>query len=281
MLAFVRVCSRLLALSPLRFRLCVCLRLSAFVCVCLRLLAFAYPPLFVAPPPCMTLINGVSHKGYVAKWDIAQMCLCETKCQGWGIAPFGGVLTSLTKHRAKRGIAALVSQYRAIWGHTTFYWVLPEHYCKKDPCNFNTEMFVSKKPCPSLGQLLANRILYALVVGEKQHEIAGARFCTQSCSKVDQLLGKSSPTPHPMGSCRGLPCSSPLATHNFSGCRKRGVEFKGGSLFGGFDGFGGSGEYLTLFFAFEAQFVPLGLSLSLRAARLGLRARWPILGSST
>ena len=30
----------------------------------------------------------------------------------------------------------------------------------------------------------------------------------------------------------------------FAGCRKRGVEFKGGSLhgFGGFDGFGGSGE---------------------------------------
>ena len=36
-----------------------------------------------------------------------------------------------------------------------------------------------------------------------------------------------------------------------SGCRKRGVEFKGGSLhdgFGGFDGFGGSGEHLTFLF---------------------------------
>ena len=34
-----------------------------------------------------------------------------------------------------------------------------------------------------------------------------------------------------------------------SGSRERGVEFKGGSLhdgFGGFDGFGGSGEHLTL-----------------------------------
>ena len=34
-----------------------------------------------------------------------------------------------------------------------------------------------------------------------------------------------------------------------TGCRKRGVEFKGGSLhdgFGGFDGFGGSGEHLAL-----------------------------------
>ena len=27
---------------------------------------------------------------YVAKWDIAQMCLCETKHQGGGIAPFWG-----------------------------------------------------------------------------------------------------------------------------------------------------------------------------------------------
>ena len=66
--------------------------------------------------------------------------------------------------------------------------------------------------CPALGQLLASRILYALLVGEKQYEIARARFCTQSCSKVGQLLVNSSPTPHPIGTCRGLPCSSPLAT---------------------------------------------------------------------
>ena len=46
----------------------------------------------------------------------------------------------------------------------------------------------------------------------KTARIAQARFCTQSCSKVGQLLVNSSPTPHPMGSCRGLPCSSPLAT---------------------------------------------------------------------
>ena len=66
--------------------------------------------------------------------------------------------------------------------------------------------------CPTLGQLPASRILYALWVGEKQYEIAKARFCTQGCSKVSQLLVNSSPTPRPMGSCRGLPCSSPLAT---------------------------------------------------------------------
>ena len=71
--------------------------------------------------------------------------------------------------------------------------------------------------CPTLGQLLASRILYALLVGEKQYKIAKARFCTQSCSKVGQLLVNSSPTPHLMGSCRGLPCSSPLATPEVGG----------------------------------------------------------------
>ena len=54
---------------------------------------------------------------YVAKWGIAQMCLCETKSQ-WGVSHhFGGVPTSLKKYRAIWGIAAIVSQYRAIWGH--------------------------------------------------------------------------------------------------------------------------------------------------------------------
>ena len=52
-------------------------------------------------------------------------------------------------------------------------------------------------------------------------------------------------------------CRQKLALHSFSMCpsgessgsRKRGVEFKGGSLhdgFGGFEGFGGSGEHVTL-----------------------------------
>ena len=67
-------------------------------------------------------------------------------------------------------------------------------------------------PCRTLGQLLASRILYALLVGEKQHEIARETFCTKSCSEVGQLLANSSPTPHRMGSCRALPCGSPLAT---------------------------------------------------------------------
>ena len=93
-------------------------------------------------------------------------------------------------------------------------WLLPEDYCKKGPCNFNMEMFVSKvgNPYPTLGQHLASRILYALLVAERQHEIATARFCTQSCSQVGQLLVNSSPTPHPTRSCKGLPCNSPLAT---------------------------------------------------------------------
>ena len=58
---------------------------------------------------------------------------------------------------------------------------------------------------------LANPCPIALLVAEKQHEIPRARLCTQSCSKVSQLLVNSSPTPHPMGSCRGLRCSCPLA----------------------------------------------------------------------
>ena len=53
---------------------------------------------------------------YVAKWGIAQMCLCETKYQGGVSHHFGGVPTSLKKYRAIRDIAAIVSQYRAIWG---------------------------------------------------------------------------------------------------------------------------------------------------------------------
>ena len=34
---------------------------------------------------------------YVAKWGIAQMCLCETKYQGGVTHHFGGVQTSLKK----------------------------------------------------------------------------------------------------------------------------------------------------------------------------------------
>ena len=71
--------------------------------------------------------------------------------------------------------------------------------CKKGPCDFNTEMCVSKvgNPCPTVGQLLPAGFVRAL---------------GRSCSKVGQLLVNSSPTPHPMGSCRGLPSSSTLAT---------------------------------------------------------------------
>ena len=37
---------------------------------------------------------------YVAKWGIAQMCLCEAKCQGGVSHHFGGVPTSPKKYRA-------------------------------------------------------------------------------------------------------------------------------------------------------------------------------------
>ena len=39
-------------------------------------------------------------------------------------------------------------------------------------------------PCPTLGQLLANRILYALLVREKQHEIAGQDFVHRVAQKL-------------------------------------------------------------------------------------------------
>ena len=54
---------------------------------------------------------------YVAKWGIAQMCLCESEYQGGVSHHSGEALTSLKKYRAILGIAAIVSQYRAIWGH--------------------------------------------------------------------------------------------------------------------------------------------------------------------
>ena len=54
---------------------------------------------------------------YVAKWGIAQMCLCETKYQGRASRHFGDLLVSLKKYRAIWGIAAILSHYRAIWGH--------------------------------------------------------------------------------------------------------------------------------------------------------------------
>ena len=63
---------------------------------------------------------GVSHNYRAilsAKWDIAEMCLCEAKCQGGVSHDFGGPLTSFKKYRAIWGIEAIVSQYRAIWGH--------------------------------------------------------------------------------------------------------------------------------------------------------------------
>ena len=60
---------------------------------------------------------------YVAKWGIAQIRLCETKYQEGVSHHLGGVLTSLRKYRAIWGIAAIVSQYRAIWDH-----ILPLFY---------------------------------------------------------------------------------------------------------------------------------------------------------
>ena len=46
----------------------------------------------------------------VAKFSFAQMCLCETKCQGSLSHHLGELLTSLKKYRATWGIAAIVLQ---------------------------------------------------------------------------------------------------------------------------------------------------------------------------
>ena len=75
----------------------------------------------------------------------------------------------------------------------------PEDYCEKDPCS--TRKCSCQKlanPCPTLGQLLASRVLYALLVEEKQHESARARFCTQSCSKLVNSLSTPRHLPIPV-----------------------------------------------------------------------------------
>ena len=53
----------------------------------------------------------------VAKWGIALICLCKKRHQRGVSHPVGGLLGWLRKYRAIGGIAAIVSQYRAIWGH--------------------------------------------------------------------------------------------------------------------------------------------------------------------
>ena len=62
--------------------------------------------------------------GGIAQWsrdmlqmgDIAQMCLAESKCQGWGIAPFWGAASLPEKNRAIWGIATIVVAIIVIWG---------------------------------------------------------------------------------------------------------------------------------------------------------------------
>ena len=54
------------------------------------------------------------------------------------------------------------SFFVGVWpSDSNLVWVLPEDLCNENPCNFNTEMFVSKvgNPYPTLGQLPASRIL--------------------------------------------------------------------------------------------------------------------------
>ena len=74
-----------------------------------------------------------------------------------------------------------VSSLRPVIGKTQGFslpWALPADLCNKDPCNFNTEIFVSKvgNPCPTLDQLPASRILYTLLVGENITKSPGQDF---------------------------------------------------------------------------------------------------------
>ena len=54
------------------------------------------------------------------KMGIGQLCLCEPQCDKGASHHFGEPLTSRKKHRVIWGIAAIVSQYRAIWGRQVF-----------------------------------------------------------------------------------------------------------------------------------------------------------------
>ena len=68
-------------------------------------------------------------------------------------------------------------------------WVLREACCKKDPCNFKKEVLVSKvgNPCPNPSQLLASRILYVLLLGDKQNTRVAQKL-VNSWSIPHQLL---------------------------------------------------------------------------------------------
>ena len=53
---------------------------------------------------------------YVGRRVITQMCLCQST-EGEISHHFGGVLACLTRYRLIWGIAAIVSQYLAMWCH--------------------------------------------------------------------------------------------------------------------------------------------------------------------
>ena len=71
---------------------------------------------------------------YVAKWGIAQICLCETEYQGGVSHHFGRVLTCPKKYRAIWGIAPIAKKYRTIWGH---YPLARNQYINNSPRIFS------------------------------------------------------------------------------------------------------------------------------------------------
>ena len=97
---------------------------------------------------------------YVAKWGIAQMCLCETKYQRGVSHHLGGVLNSFKKYRAIWGIAAIVSQYRAIWGH------YGARKCPEAPGSLPGSL---TEVCPEVPGILRRNSPSHHPVGQKRH----------------------------------------------------------------------------------------------------------------
>ena len=70
---------------------------------------------------------------YVAKWGIAQMCLCETKNQRGGYRTILWECSApLQKYCATWCIAAIVSQYRATKGPMEGHLNFAVHRCPRD-----------------------------------------------------------------------------------------------------------------------------------------------------
>ena len=99
-----------------------------------------------------------------------------------------------------------------------FSWALPEDYSKEDPCNFLWDRELARN-WPRVGQLLNNSecvqnltlaIWYCFFLLPRAHTKSGWLKVDQELDMGCQLLTRT----FPCWNCRGLSCSSPLATPN-------------------------------------------------------------------